>query len=323
MSTLFEDTPTNPSVVPPAEPAGDDAESTLRVKVYMEMLKRHLNEKEVLTNNLHSFFTVLWGQCSPGIQCKLRGKIEFLIKKEDGDYAWLLEEIRQVMYNFSSGRYRLRTLFDAKLDLLKFRQGRLPTFRYFEKYLQQINAFERGGGSIGIDKGIVSYVETWHEDVLDAHPGPPPLQPDAPQIFDGERLDVYTTAEVDAIRDPLEAYIHAMDAYDRACKKWERKKEIHQETKLRVARDMYVGFLIVNNASEDKYGELQYDLNQSYLTGTNNFPTSADDALRLLSNYVPKKKGNINRSRPTPSHSTPDAVSSSTTRSSGGFQRRG
>ena len=220
LSTLFEDTPTNPSVVPPAEPAGDDAESTLRVKVYMEMLKRHLNEKEVLTNNLHSFFTVLWGQCSPGIQCKLRGKLEFLIKKEDGDCAWLLEEIRQVMYNFSSGRYRLRTLFDAKLDLLKFRQGRLPTFRYFKKYLQQINAFERGGGSIGIDKGMVSYVETWHEDVLDAHPGPPPLQPDAPQVFGGERIDVYTSAEMDAIRDPLETYIHAMDAYSRAYKKW-------------------------------------------------------------------------------------------------------
>ena len=202
LSSLFEDTPTNPPVVPPAEPVGDDAESTLRVTVYMEMLKRHLNEKEVLTNNLHSFFTVLWGQCSPGIQCRLRGKIEFPIKKEDGDFAWLLEEIRQVMYNFSSGRYRLRTLFDAKLDLLKFRQGRLPTFRYFKKYLQQINAFERGGGSIGIDKGIVSYVETWHEDVLDAHPGPPPLQPDAPQVFGGERIDVYTSAEMDANQRP-------------------------------------------------------------------------------------------------------------------------
>ena len=90
----------------------------------------------------------------------------------------------------------------AYAHLLKFRKGRLPTFRYFEKYLQQINAFERGGGSIGIDKGIVSYVETWHEDVLDAHPGPPPLQPDAPQVFGGERIDVYTSAEMDANQRP-------------------------------------------------------------------------------------------------------------------------
>ena len=86
-----------------------------------------------------------------------------------------------MMFNLSSGRYPLRSLYDAKLDLLRFRQGRLPTFRYFEKYLQQINAFEKGGGSLGLDKGILSYLETWHEDVLNANPGPSPLSPDAPR----------------------------------------------------------------------------------------------------------------------------------------------
>ena len=122
LSTLFEDTPTNQFLTPPTEPVGDDSESTLRVTVYMEMLKRHLNEKEVLASNLHSFFTVLWGQCSAGIQCKLRRTLAFLVKREDEDCAWLLEPIRQVKFNFSSGRYRLRNLFDAKIDLLKFRQ---------------------------------------------------------------------------------------------------------------------------------------------------------------------------------------------------------
>ena len=72
-----------------------------------------------------------------------------------------------------------------------------------------------------------------------------------------------------AIRDPMEACVLAMDAHGRANKKWERKKEAYDEVRHSVARDMYFGFLIVNSASEDKYGELKYDLNQSYPTVIN------------------------------------------------------
>ena len=137
MSSLFEDAPTCPSLAPPIEPVGEDAESELQRVKYMELFKRYLNERDLLSNHLHSLFTILWGQCSPGIQSKIRSSVDYLIRKEEGDCAWLLEEIRQVMYDFTtSGRYRLTTLLEAKIDLLRYQQGRMSTIQYFNKYLE-------------------------------------------------------------------------------------------------------------------------------------------------------------------------------------------
>ena len=41
------------------------------------------------------------------------------------------------MFNFNNGRYRLRTLLEGKVEILRFQQGRLSTFDYFEKYLKK------------------------------------------------------------------------------------------------------------------------------------------------------------------------------------------
>ena len=174
MSTLFDDVPTNPSLSPPIELVGDGAENTFKRKVYFELFKQYLSDCKTLINNLHSLFSIIWGQCSTGVQSKLKGKVNFLIKKEDGNCAWLLEEIRQAMFNFSSGRYMLKSMFEAKLDILKFKQGRLQLAQYFDRYLQQIHTFEHHGGSIGQDPGLLNYVDQWNEDVIDAHPGDAP-----------------------------------------------------------------------------------------------------------------------------------------------------
>ena len=94
MSSLFGGTPKNPSLAPPPEPIGEDREDDLTIRCYLEDRKEHLKLAKELENSLHSFFTVLWGQCSPGIQSKLSSKLDFLIKKEAGDCSWLLDEIR-------------------------------------------------------------------------------------------------------------------------------------------------------------------------------------------------------------------------------------
>ena len=144
LGSLFDDEPNLPTLAPPPEPVGEDAENELRRVMYMGRYKRYLTKAEQLTNTLHSLFTIIWGQCSPGIQSRIRISIQFLIKKEEGDCAWLIEEIRKVMFNFRDGRYRLKTLLEDKLEILRFQQRRLTTFEYFEKYLEKVHGYERG-----------------------------------------------------------------------------------------------------------------------------------------------------------------------------------
>ena len=52
--------------------------------------------------------------------------------------------------NYNSGRYKIKSMFDAKLELPKFNQGRLPTVQYFNKFLQHVpfNVLCDSGSSI-------------------------------------------------------------------------------------------------------------------------------------------------------------------------------
>ena len=79
-------------------------------------------------------------------------------------------------------------------------------------------------------------------------------------------------------------------------KRWEKKEKKYLEMRAQVARDIYIGYMILHNASDHHFGELKYGLHQDYLTGNNHFPENAEDALRLLSNFTPKK-GKSNHSR--------------------------
>ena len=180
MSPLFQPDPRNPSLSPPPEPTGDDADNNLKVTVYMKRLERHLDEEKLLANNLHRLFTIIWGQCSLGIQAKLKAKVEFLIKKEDGDCAWLINEVKQLMLGLGSGKYPLKVLAQAKIDLLRFQQGRLPTIVYYEKYMELVHAYERRGGELGNESEMLTYIDKWHGDVSDLDPAqclvPPRLQ---------------------------------------------------------------------------------------------------------------------------------------------------
>ena len=65
-------------------------------------------------------------------------------------------------------------------------------------------------------------------------------------------------------------------------KRWEKKEKKYLEMRARVARDIYVGYMILHNSSDHHFGELKYGLHQDYLTGNNHFPDNAEDALRLL-----------------------------------------
>ena len=123
------------SRAPPDRPVGDDADDKITVKIYMEDRKAWKEESKNLDDALHSFFTILWGQCSPGVQGTITSKYDFLIKKEIGDCAWPLKEIRQVMFDLSSSKNPVRSLFKEKLKLLRFKQGRdISVIDYHKKF---------------------------------------------------------------------------------------------------------------------------------------------------------------------------------------------
>ena len=77
-----------------------------------------------------------------------------------------------------------------------------------------------------------------------------------------------------------------------------------------MARDISIGYMILHNSSDQKFAALKYDLNQAFLTGTNIFPDSAEEALGFLSNLFSKKPGKHSNNR---THPKDDDVSADST----------
>ena len=172
MSSLFLDAPVNPKVGDPVEPQGADRNDRLSIALYMEERKRAVDERIALDNALHSFFTIIWGQSSPGIQNKIQGDNDFLSKKEDSDCAWLLDEIRQLMFNFTSSSYPPHSVYLAKRALFNLRQGKnLTLIEYKHRFDELVSVIEYYiSGKIQASKGSSSTVWntpakisiTWH-----------------------------------------------------------------------------------------------------------------------------------------------------------------
>ena len=219
MGSLFDEEPTTPSLAPPAELIGEDAENEIRRTMYFELFMRHLTKKETLTNHLHSFFTILWGQCSPGIQSKMRSSVQFLSKKENGGCAWLIEKIRQVIFNFTPRRYRLMSFSESKVELLWYQQGYISHPSVF----RQVHWHEWSGGSFGEEKGILNFVDKYDLRVIDVVPASNPVSPVLPPFVMLRIGENFSRDEVTTRLKPYDEYFDLIRDYQSSLRRWERK----------------------------------------------------------------------------------------------------
>ena len=97
MSTLFAYKPVNSVVNEPDPPTGPAREDHIAMQVYLDERKRALNRIGDLKNSMFAFCEVLFGQCSPGVQRKLKCFYDLEVRREEGDCAWLLLQIRQIV----------------------------------------------------------------------------------------------------------------------------------------------------------------------------------------------------------------------------------
>ena len=183
MSHLFKDPPRNPSIADPPKPVGDDRKDTLMVQLYLEEAKRAASEKTLLENALHGMFTILWGQCSPGVQAKVRANPLFALKKEQGECAWLLDTVRQLMYSFTASKYPPHSTHLSTMELLQYRQAPGQSLMvYYDRFKDRVHAAEYSKVSIGTDEATRAFAAKEIEELRDLDPGPPPVIPDLPDL---------------------------------------------------------------------------------------------------------------------------------------------
>ena len=182
MSTLFEDKPTNPIIVEPDPPTGPNRTDHILVQVYLDERKRALNRADDLRNSKFAFFEVLYGQCFPGVQSKLKGFYDLDNRREDGDCAWLLTQVRQIALDFSQAAHPISAVHNAKVELFRLRQNHYSLTDYHSKFLELVEVAEFGGASFGEDPAVSKYLihSSIFEGIRNHDPGRPPRWPSPP-----------------------------------------------------------------------------------------------------------------------------------------------
>ena len=78
-------------------------------------IKEWRKETRELQNTLSLFFNVVWGQCSPGMQARLRGLADFPALQRAGNVTQLLRKIQGISMQFEGSKI----IYVAKDQVIK------------------------------------------------------------------------------------------------------------------------------------------------------------------------------------------------------------
>jgi len=147
MAPLFGDTIKDPTVDEPDDL--DKGAGRLKQEIWKEEIKEFVKRKRVLRDNKATVYSVIWGQCSPEMQAKLRSLDEYQKRTDDNDCAWILKEIRAVAHQFDAKRNGFLALLDARTSFLTCRQGPNQSCEaYLETFRGWYESLELQGGTI-------------------------------------------------------------------------------------------------------------------------------------------------------------------------------
>jgi Reverse transcriptase (RNA-dependent DNA polymerase)/Zinc knuckle len=147
----------------------DSTATDVDKEIWKEEIKVHVARKNILEMNLMALHSVIWGQCSPNMQAKVKSMTGFEKAHESGDCVWLLKSIKGVTFSISSERYTYAALYDAELKYLLCKQkDNESTFDYLERFRTTCEVFEHYGGIIGGGKAANDAVESDASIVLSA-----------------------------------------------------------------------------------------------------------------------------------------------------------
>ena len=191
------------------------------------------------------------------------------------------------MFNFSSGKYPINVLYEAKLELIRYKQGRKTTpIQYYQQFMEHVRVVKCGSGTFGEDVATLELVERESQILINADPGAPPLLPRAPDDLLFDEQDAFTIEEVNERYAPVTSFLTNMATYEETLGRWKNKQKRFSTLHAQVAKDYVLGMLFLENADPVRFGSLSASAAKDYSAGYFRYATSAEDGLRLLSDHV-------------------------------------
>ena len=108
---------------------------TLDLK-YVEELKNHNKEKQVLKANLESAYSLVWGLCTLSMQVQLKTMANYIVIREDFQVFELLKEIKAHTFKLTDCDYPYQSIWDSYQNVFNMVQG---SNEFLEKFQERFN----------------------------------------------------------------------------------------------------------------------------------------------------------------------------------------
>ena len=146
IADLFGPEMKNPEVEKPKELGEKPTE--LDKAIQQEEAKAYVKRTRILTSNMSTIFSIVWGQCSEDMKTKLKSTPGYAETTKE-DVVWLLKKIKGISLKFDEKRNAFLSALDARASFLYCRQKQGQTNVAFRDELKAwTDTIEFYGGSV-------------------------------------------------------------------------------------------------------------------------------------------------------------------------------
>lgn len=128
-------------------------------EIWRQEISAYVKKKEILGTYMQNAYSLIYGQCSEGIQAKIESTPGQATVADKGDPIGLLKNIKTVMFQFQTTKYMPHAILDCKRRLYTMRQGKdMSVPDYFKVFKNNVDVVEHNGGSFGFEIGLINLI---------------------------------------------------------------------------------------------------------------------------------------------------------------------
>jgi len=139
-------------------PITPDAPNALEQRIWEMEVDEYVKQKNILTMNLKTLYSLIWGQAAPALRAKLRKYAVFNRINAECDFLALVTIIRTVCFSDSDNKYKYQSNNEIIRKFYMLKQDRnMPNAIYFEKYNNLLEVPRNQGVNIGCEPGTIKH----------------------------------------------------------------------------------------------------------------------------------------------------------------------
>ena len=125
--------------------------TALQTRIWTKEVDNTVRRIDILTQNLKTLYSLVWGQCSPPMKAKIESLEGFEETKLDADGIALLIGIKNICFGaVEENKYKLQTIHEALLKFYHFKQDKFMTE---SDYLERFKILAEACNSVGCNLG--------------------------------------------------------------------------------------------------------------------------------------------------------------------------